>query len=279
LWFYGVTEMPRGAALSLDEPRVGVVDRYGGSMPSGWTRFVLEGFDFAHEVVFPPDLDEGNLHDRFDVLILPDGSVPSPRAEGRGGMFELPEDLPESIPEEYRDRLGSITSEVTVPRLLEFMEQGGVVLAVGSSTSLAYQVGTPLEDHLVDEEGEPLASQEYYIPGSVVSVKIDHSAPIAHGMDERADVLFSRSPVFRLPEDATGVRKVGWYDSATPLRSGWAWGQHHLEGGVAVAEVTIGDGVLYLFGPRITFRGQPHGTFPLLFNGIYLGAAQEVQLQ
>jgi hypothetical protein len=48
---------------------------------------------------------------------------------------------------------------------------------------------------------------------------------------------------------------------------------------VAVAEVTIGDGVLYLFGPRITFRGQPHGTFPLLFNGIYLGAAQEVQLQ
>jgi hypothetical protein len=27
-----------------------------------------------------------------------------------------------------------------------------------------------------------------------------------------------------------------------------------------------------MFGPEITFRAQPHGTFKFLFNGIYLGA-------
>jgi hypothetical protein len=27
-----------------------------------------------------------------------------------------------------------------------------------------------------------------------------------------------------------------------------------------------------LFGPEITFRAQPHGTFKFLFNGIYLAA-------
>jgi len=26
-------------------------------------------------------------------------------------------------------------------------------------------------------------------------------------------------------------------------------------------------------GPEITFRGQPHGSFKLLFNGLYAGTA------
>ncbi len=67
---------------------------------------------------------------------------------------------------------------------------------------------------------------------------------------------------------------MAWYASAAPLRSGWAWGQHYLEDGVAVAEAEVGKGKLLLFGPEITFRGQPHGTFKLLFNSIYLGASE-----
>jgi hypothetical protein len=55
------------------------------------------------------------------------------------------------------------------------------------------------------------------------------------------------------------------------LRSGWAWGQTYLEGGVAIAEATVGRGTLVLLGPEVTFRAQPHGTFKFLFNGIYVG--------
>ena len=68
-----------------------------------------------------------------------------------------------------------------------------------------------------------------------------------------------------------GVRAVAWFDSDKPLRSGWAWGQSYLEGAVAIAEAKVGRGHLYLFGPEITFRAQPHGTFKFLFNGIYGG--------
>ena len=32
-------------------------------------------------------------------------------------------------------------------------------------------------------------------------------------------------------------------------------------------------GKLFLFGPEILHRGQPHGTFKLFFNGIYLAGA------
>ncbi len=58
-----------------------------------------------------------------------------------------------------------------------------------------------------------------------------------------------------------------------PLRSGWAWGQQYLNGAVAAVESDVGKGKVYLFGPEITFRGQPHGTFKFLFNAIYLAGA------
>ena len=84
-------------------------------------------------------------------------------------------------------------------------------------------------------------------------------------------MFFNNSPVFRLAPNAAarGVRPVMWFDSATPLRSGWAWGQNYLEGGTAAFEATLGEGRVYAFGPEITFRAQPHGTFKFLFNGIH----------
>jgi hypothetical protein len=87
-------------------------------------------------------------------------------------------------------------------------------------------------------------------------------------MPDEVDVMFSTSPTFRAPEEPNGVQRVAWFDSKSPLRSGWAWGQEHLDGGVAIAEAEVGKGRLVLFGPQILFRGQPHGTFKLLFNGI-----------
>jgi hypothetical protein len=87
--------------------------------------------------------------------------------------------------------------------------------------------------------------------------------------------MFDNSPVIHLAPDASlrGVRPVAWFASKETLRSGWAWGQHYLEGGVAGLEAALGKGKVLLFGPEITFRSQPHGTFKLLFNGIYYGAA------
>jgi hypothetical protein len=70
------------------------------------------------------------------------------------------------------------------------------------------------------------------------------------------------------------VRAIGWYDSDKPLRSGWAWGQQYLKDGVGAIEADFGQGKLFLFGPELTFRSQPHGMFPLVFNGIYYGPAK-----
>ena len=91
-------------------------------------------------------------------------------------------------------------------------------------------------------------------------------------------MFFDNSPVMELAPNASlrGVKPVAWFDSKEPLRSGWAWGQHYLEGGTAAVEATLGKGKVFLFGPEITFRAQPHGTFKFLFNSIFYGTSQAV---
>ncbi|MGH9798876.1 MAG: hypothetical protein ACRD82_00785 [Blastocatellia bacterium] len=50
-----------------------------------------------------------------------------------------------------------------------------------------------------------------------------------------------------------------------------------MQDGVAVIDANVGKGRLFMYGPEIAFRAQPHGTFKLLFNGIYLGRAETVK--
>jgi hypothetical protein len=64
------------------------------------------------------------------------------------------------------------------------------------------------------------------------------------------------------------VRTIATFETDTPLKSGWAWGQKYLKGGIAAAEVQVGTGRVLLYGPEILHRAQPHGTFKLLFNAL-----------
>jgi hypothetical protein len=150
-----------------------------------------------------------------------------------------------------------------------FLEAGGSVVAIGSSIALGAQLGLPIENHLM-ANGRPLPGEQYYIPGSLLEVAVDTTATVATGMAPRPAVMFDNSPVMKLGPDAAakGVRALATFDTPTPLRSGWAWGQERLQGGVAMAEARVGQGKLYLYGPEILFRAQPHGTFKLFLNAI-----------
>jgi hypothetical protein len=298
-----VPAQPAGEAMKLRRLRIGLSDRYGGSMPSGWTRFLFEQFEFPYEVVFPKTLDAGDLINKYDVLVFPSDMITTPadgggrggrgggrgaapggaapsgvgggqRGAGRGGE-------PVNIPAEFQNQLGAITTAQTIPQLKKFLEDGGTIVAVGRSTALARLLGLPVENHLVERSPDgsvrALPREKYYVPGSVLRVAVDKTNPVAHGTGDHVDVFFDNSPVYDLAPDAAlkGIRPVAWFDSMTPLRSGWAYGQGYLNEGIVALDAPVGKGRLFLFGPEITFRGQPHGTFKFLFNGIYL-AGQSV---
>jgi hypothetical protein len=271
--FTAARSRPSGELIKLNPVRIGLWDTYGGSAPSGWTRWLLEQYEFPFEVVFAKTLDAGDLAARFDVLIFPDDAIPM-RDSMSGGQ-----PIPASIPAEFRDRLGNVTISQTVPELKKFVESGGTLLAIGSSTSIGYHFGLPIHNALVERSTTtglevPLPSERFYVPGAIVEARVDSANPLAYGLEPRANVFFDNSPAFRLLPDAgqRGVKAVAWIDSPKALRSGWAWGQQYLDQTAEVIDATLGRGRLVLFGPEIVWRAQPHGTFKFLFNGIYAGS-------
>jgi hypothetical protein len=274
LSFVGVQQRPTGSVMELEPVKIGLWDEYGGSMPSGWTRMILEDFEFDFDVLYPPDLDSRDLSE-YDVLVFEDGAIPEADGGGGGGRGGGGPDL-STIPPDLRRRMGDLTVGTTVPRILDYVREGGAAIAIGSSANLAFHAGLPVDNHLV-ENGRPLTREQYFTPGSVLDMKVEHASPLTHGFDDRTDVLFSHSPTFSLQAgaQAQGVRRIGWFDTTSPLKSGWAWGEQYLENGVGAIEADYGEGKLFLFGPKITFRAQPHGTFGFLFNGIYYGAADD----
>jgi Zinc carboxypeptidase len=247
LTFTAVSEPVPADALKLSPVRVGLVDAPSGSVPSGWVRWLLERYEFPFEIVTPSALDD-DLAGRFDALILTD-EIKVPRR--------------------------------SIPVVKEFVEHGGTVLAIGDATEVAQDLGLGVGDALVSEDSEGrthrLAPDMFFVPGSILRVRVNNATPLGYGFEPEVDVFFESSPAFRVNAGERDFQRVAWYATDKPLRSGWAWGEQHLKDAAAVVDAKVGKGHVVLFGPEITYRAQPHGTFKFLFNGIYYSKATPVR--
>jgi hypothetical protein len=269
----------RPAGLSRISPaRIALWDSYGGSISSGWVRWMMEQYHYPVDIIYPRDIDTGNLRAKYDVIIFVNGAIPPVRAAGSNtNPFRMRNDpKPSEVPEEYRSHLGRITKEKSVPELDKFLKAGGQIVTIGSSANLAFQLDLPVRDALVEMVGgkeRKLPGEKFYIPGSVLQVQVDSTNQAAWGMASTADVYFDGSPVFTIAPEAYSrgiVKPLAWFATDKPLHSGWAWGQAYLKDGVAAFVATVGKGRLFVFGPEITFRAQTHGTFKFLFNQLYV---------
>ncbi|GGI26863.1 peptidase [Pedobacter mendelii] len=257
--------------------RIALWDTYGGSMASGWVRWMMEQYHYNATVIYPQDIDAGDLKSKYDVIIFVGGAIPAlpnAGATGRGGGG-FGASSSQDVPDEFKKQTGRITAEKSIPQLKKFLEDGGKIVTIGSSTNLAYHLQLPVRNamvEIVNGTEKRLPDEKYYVPGSVLNVKVDNKQQANWGMEHEADVYFDNSPVFKLTGDAITSGKIKplmWFNSATPLRSGWAWGQAYLQDGVTAFEANVGKGKLYAFGPEIAFRAQTHGTFKLIFNQLY----------
>ena len=258
-------------------------------MPSGWTRWLLEQFEFPFEVVFPAGARCGQPRQplRRDHL-----SVRRRAGAGRWRAWR-PRRRRRWWRRTRRRRRGAEhpgrsirASSGRTPRRRpvrsskKFLEDGGTILAVGrSAMNLAELIGLPVDNHLVERSPGRHRRGRCRQRSTTCRARCSASRSTTRRRSRTASPTRSTCssttvPVFRLEPEAAlkGVRPVAWFDSANPLRSGWAYGQGYLQGGVAVVDASVGKGKLFLFGPEITFRAQPHGTFKFLFNGIYLAA-------
>ena len=263
------------ATIPVKTRRIALWDTYGGSMSAGWVRWILEQHQFTFSLLYAKEIDLGNLKSKYDVIVFMGGAIPGLKGQtvSRDDSFKR-EPKEADIPTEYHAQMGKIT-EKSIPSLKAFLEAGGDIVTIGSSANLAYHLGLPVRNALVEMvagKERNLPGEKFYIPGSVMQVAVDPDTRANWGMSTKADVYFGMSPVFKLQPDAIAqqvVKPLAWYASDKTLRSGWAFGQAYLQDGVAAFEAKVGAGKLFVYGPEITFRGQTHSTFKLLFNQLY----------
>ncbi|NIP60113.1 MAG: peptidase M14, partial [Gemmatimonadetes bacterium] len=118
-----------------------------------------------------------------------------------------------------------------------------------------------------------------------IRTRVDGSDPLGWGMREEAAASFQRSRAFRIVAPAREgdrsarreVDVVARYAEDDLLMSGWELGaREHLGGRPAMVRVPLGRGQVVLIGFRPQFRGQPHGTFKLVFNSILAATMERV---
>jgi hypothetical protein len=248
------------SAHELRAPRIGVYHAWGGNMDEGWTRWVLEQFEFKYARLFDADIRAGALRNRFDTIVLPDATA---RQMTRGLADG-------SMPPQYTAGM----TDAGVSNLRAFVEAGGTLVALGHASELPITAfSLPVRNAV-----GAMRRTDFFVPGSLLRVRFDARQPIAFGMPDEAAAFFDEDPAFVLqpgPAAATPVA-VGTYADRDTVMSGWALGERLLAGRTAVADVPMGRGRVALLGFRVQHRGQPHGTFRLLFNSLYLNDIEAV---
>lgn len=263
---HAAARAPGGDKIALKPVRVGLVDRYGGSMASGWTRWMLEQFEYPFEVVYPQRLDAGDLARDFDVLVFASDMIPADlSAAAQRGQPE-----PQSIPAEYRSWLGHITADKTVPQLDAFVRGGGSVVTIGSAHRLATAMGAPVQDVLLGADGKAPASTDFFIPGAVLKTEVDNRQPLAFGAPAQMNVFFNRNSGFRRTGETGSIVR---YPEQVAVASGWAIGKQKLAGSDAVLDLPHGEGRVIVLGPDVVNRAQARSSVRLLFNALFYGPA------
>jgi len=185
-------------------------------------------------------------------------------------VIVLPDETSESILEGFR--LGTVPpryqggiGQSGVRNLEAFVRNGGTLVCLNRSSDFAISaLHLPVASVVAD-----LTQDEFYSSGSILEVTVDSGHPVMAGMPSRARVFFEESPVFTTLEEFQGVALAKYRAEGSSLLSGYLQGEERLRGFAAALDVYLGKGHVLLIGFRPQWRGQPFGTFRILFNAAF----------
>jgi hypothetical protein len=245
---------------TLNAPRIAIYQSFDPSMDEGWTRWVLDSYQFDYTVLHNKDVKAGNLRQKFDVILLPDQ-----RANSILDGLDY-----KTIVEEYRGGIG----ENGWDALRQFVSQGGTLVALGEATNLLVEK-LPLG---VKDLKRTFTRDQHFAPGTIVNLQIDSGHPLGRGLSPDTYGFYINSPFFQLTEGFSSqkVSIAARYPNAKVNASGWLRGEDLMYGRAAVVSVETNPGKIVLFGIRPQHRAQTHATFGLLFNALYWSAEGDV---
>jgi hypothetical protein len=250
------------SATSVDKPptrkteihraRIGLYRPWQASIDEGWTRWILEQYDFKPISLYNADMRSGGLKDRVDVIILPDMRERSLVSGFSVGI----------VPGEYA---GGLNDE-GLASLREFVRQGGTLVAFNqSAAALIPLMSLPVKNVL-----EGLKSDKFFCSGALLRVDLEsRDRPATFGLPGEVSVMFEQGPAFETQPGFKGAVLARYPKDSSPLESGLLLHPEAIEGKIAALEVPYGQGRIFLYGFKPQWRGQSHGTYKFFFNVLY----------
>ncbi len=251
-----INSRPSIPCYKLKSPKIGLYQPWTANMDEGWTRWILEQYEFPYKILHNSDILEQNQMNNLQTIILPDIRAERIIEGNKQG----------TMPPQYCGGLGIDG----IVNLKTFVKNGGTLICLDSSTIFAIKCfGLPVENVLEGHKPE-----EFFCSSSLLDIEVDNNHPLAFGMPSHAIAVFTHSPAFEiLPTFQNKPEVIAKYPESTPLRSGWLIGETKLFNKAALLNVPYGKGNIILIGFRAQNRAQPHNTFKILFNSIFYGAS------
>lgn len=268
--FRALDTLPAPARLrAVRAPRIGLYKSWRANMDEGWTRWLLEQYEFTFKNLSNEDV-RGDLS-QFDVLLFADETETD----------ILNGHAPGTMPDQFVGGIG-MDGAANIRR---FVERGGWLVAWDHAADFAIMaLALPLRNTVKDTR-----PQEFFIPGSLLRLEVDPANPLAAGVAMKptngAIAMFADGQAFTIVPPASegqqrAARHVDAYiryarDANAILASGWQLGaSRYLTGRVAAARIPVGKGSAVVLGFRPHWRGQPHNTFKLLFNPLFVSTME-----
>ena len=244
---YAVDTQPSIDVYEVTKPEIGLFWGYTDTRDEGWTRWLLEQFEFDYTRVHRDDVISDDLN-QFDVILLPRMSE---RAIVNGTS---------NYPPPYAGGIGP----EGVDNLKEFVEDGGTLVCEDRSSAL------PIHQFGIGVDFANITG--VFAPGSILKIdNIDNSHPMGFGYPTMEGATFwQNSYAFDV---TTGTALATYYSLGDPFLSGYLENGEILSGKNAAAVTPLGDGNVVLFAFRVLNRAQPDNTFQLYFNSIFFGTA------
>jgi len=220
---WAVDRAPDVETHELDVPRIGYVHNWTRTQDEGWWRAALDTYGIPYNYFADQKLAEGNLRERFDVIIFPHvGGTATAQVNGmaRTGSEPLPYKRSDDTPhlgalDESSDIRGGMGLQ-GLAELARFVEQGGTLITEGSTSTIFPEFG--LTSGVSIEQ-----PAELFVRGSILRGRIaDTSSPIVYGYDgTELPVYFNQAPVLNaggVPPSPPSLRNpnVGLGQIVTP---------------------------------------------------------------
>jgi hypothetical protein len=270
----GVTAMAgKASGVPVHKGRVALYRPWGSNIDEGWTRWLLEQYDFQPKSVYNADVKAG-LSGKFDTIVIPDMGSPS---KGRPGDTAPAPDVMSS----YKGPLGTLmdgfaASQMPAPyaggigkegaaKLMAFVREGGTLVALNNASDAIIDLfGLPVTNILKD-----VKSEQFFCSGALLAVDLTPGLAATAGMPTDPIVMFERGPAFAPKPGFQGEILASYPATGNPLRSGVLLHPEKIQGKAAAVSVRYGKGTIYLYGFKPQWRAQSHGTYKLVFNTLY----------